>query len=424
MKKLYILPFVCFFAFLSAYSQTYFPKKVCNVNGDPIDEETLAGHSVPVSSSSNLLSYLQRIKVAFGQPDAKYFLRNISNYNVAAAYYQPIPFKTGVERTITIDIAYYDTKLATAEERQVGYTWIIAHEFWHHVNGDMDMSDDDIEFNNMAKELLADRKAGYAVGKLTDVDISFFDKLLPKILTSKENTPYHPAVEWRILAAKAGWLEAKAEGWQNDVTYTLNGRGYRKILFSNGQIEVGEFDGSTYNGFLVSYYPSGDIIIGTAKNGIWEGNGFCLFKDGAADFSSVYLGGWSNGKPNCNRCNYYWNSGHKYIGSWSAGLRNGGGTLYFYKLAADLGDLYEGNWVNDKMEGKGIYYYSNGERYEGELKSDKVNGTGTYFYADGSKYIGEWKDGNRHGKGILIKGSIVLNDGCWRDNEYVGTSCN
>ena len=27
------------------------------------------------------------------------------------------------------------------------------------------------------------------------------------------------------------------------------------------------------------------------------------------------------------------------------------------------GDKYEGEWKNDKREGKGIYYYNNGDKY-------------------------------------------------------------
>ena len=36
------------------------------------------------------------------------------------------------------------------------------------------------------------------------------------------------------------------------------------------------------------------------------------------------------------------------------------------------GDRYEGDYKNDKEEGKGIYYYNNSYRYEEILKMIKV----------------------------------------------------
>ena len=34
------------------------------------------------------------------------------------------------------------------------------------------------------------------------------------------------------------------------------------------------------------------------------------------------------------------------------------------------GNRYEGDWRNDKAEGKGIYYYNNGDRMMGDYYND------------------------------------------------------
>ena len=47
--------------------------------------------------------------------------------------------------------------------------------------------------------------------------------------------------------------------------------------------------------------------------------------------------------------------------------------------------------MNDKSEGKGKYYRSDGDVYEGECVDDKSEGKGKYFRSDGSFYEGEWK---------------------------------
>lgn len=47
------------------------------------------------------------------------------------------------------------------------------------------------------------------------------------------------------------------------------------------------------------------------------------------------------------------------------------------------------------------YYYVNGNFYQGEWRDDKKDGRGIYQYnITGEKYEGEWKGGERHGKGI------------------------
>lgn len=42
------------------------------------------------------------------------------------------------------------------------------------------------------------------------------------------------------------------------------------------------------------------------------------------------------------------------------------------------------------------------ERFEGEYLQDKKNGSGKYWYANGDKYEGEWKNDNKHGYGKLF----------------------
>ena len=38
------------------------------------------------------------------------------------------------------------------------------------------------------------------------------------------------------------------------------------------------------------------------------------------------------------------------------------------------GNVYDGNWINDKREGKGIMYYSNGDREMGDYLNDEEIG--------------------------------------------------
>ena len=69
--------------------------------------------------------------------------------------------------------------------------------------------------------------------------------------------------------------------------------------------------------------------------------------------------------------------------------------------------MYAGNWVNDMMEGYGIYTWPDGRRYEGrerkpyvgEYRNSKKEGYGRMVAADRNAFEGYWKNGVQHGIG-------------------------
>jgi hypothetical protein len=78
----------------------------------------------------------------------------------------------------------------------------------------------------------------------------------------------------------------------------------------------------------------------------------------------------------------------------SDGRINGKGTFFF-----NDGQKYVGEWVDYKKTGLGIWYHVNGDRYEGEFLNDLMHGKGAYYFKSGNKYDGEWIEGKRNGKG-------------------------
>ena len=50
------------------------------------------------------------------------------------------------------------------------------------------------------------------------------------------------------------------------------------------------------------------------------------------------------------------------------------------------GDVYEGEWLDDKAHGQGVYYHEDGSKYEGEWFEDKQHGIGTESWPDGAQY--------------------------------------
>jgi hypothetical protein len=90
----------------------------------------------------------------------------------------------------------------------------------------------------------------------------------------------------------------------------------------------------------------------------------------------------------------------RYKGEWKNGLPNGKGIKHFYKVDSYI----DGNFVDGFAEGYGKQTFEQTWEktqpyYEGEFKKNIYNGKGAYYYGDGDYYKGDWKDGKYHGQG-------------------------
>lgn len=65
------------------------------------------------------------------------------------------------------------------------------------------------------------------------------------------------------------------------------------------------------------------------------------------------------------------------------------------------GDIYRGEYLNDKRNGYGTYTYDTSigeEYYEGHFVNNKRDGYGVYTYRDKSVYAGWWKENLKEGE--------------------------
>jgi hypothetical protein len=85
----------------------------------------------------------------------------------------------------------------------------------------------------------------------------------------------------------------------------------------------------------------------------------------------------------------------KYVGTINKeGKFDGKGIFYFKN-----GDIYEGGYKNGFREGYGTYKYANGEKFEGDFIKGKADGFGIVYYKNGYYYKGNWKNDLKEGKG-------------------------
>lgn len=102
----------------------------------------------------------------------------------------------------------------------------------------------------------------------------------------------------------------------------------------------------------------------------------------------------------------------EYTGESTLGFLNGTGTFTFKS-----GEIYEGEWKNHKISGKGKLTSSAGV-YEGEYAESKRSGTGTFIWSDGSKYIGQWSDDKINGEGELTTASGWCYKGTFQNDIF------
>ncbi len=76
-------------------------------------------------------------------------------------------------------------------------------------------------------------------------------------------------------------------------------------------------------------------------------------------------------------------------------------------------EVYDGQWKNGTMHGKGVYVYQGGAIYDGEFFKGKQHGKGVMMLENDASYDGEWRCGVRHGKG-----KITFTNGAMYDGEF------
>ncbi|XP_032229987.2 MORN repeat-containing protein 2 isoform X1 [Nematostella vectensis] len=104
---------------------------------------------------------------------------------------------------------------------------------------------------------------------------------------------------------------------------------------------------------------------------------------------------------------YMFPNGDKYDGEYiqcDGGLQRHG----YGEHITTSGLCYQGNWSDDKMNGKGKLIHPSRAVYEGEFVNNEFSGFGRYTWADGSSYEGNFSDNKLEGYGNFtdVKGQV------------------
>lgn len=112
---------------------------------------------------------------------------------------------------------------------------------------------------------------------------------------------------------------------------------------------------------------------------------------------------------------YIFPNGDIYEGNYVNEKKEGQGT---YTIKD--GDVYTGQFANGKFDGQGTYTYKSGNVYTGQFAKGDINGQGTYSYKNGDVYVGQFTDGKFNGYGKRNNNSTnTVQQGIWKDNAFV-----
>ena len=193
---------------------------------------------------------------------------------------------------------------------------------------------------------------------------------------------------------------------------SLQSDGQYKIVYSEGDVYIGEMDGLQRSGKGKMTYAAGDSYEGDFFADRIHGQGTFIYADG-----DKYEGSFAGGKKS-GQGKYTWvfadgQTGATYEGAFAEDKRNGSGVF-----TATDGTVYKGHFVNDRRVDDCaevlIPTAAGYDRYFGGYDQDVRTGFGYYFYATGDVYVGEFENNKPHGQGSIYfvgggsyKGSFV-----------------
>lgn len=203
--------------------------------------------------------------------------------------------------------------------------------------------------------------------------------------------------------------------WEgNDFDGYIHGTGKLSIYKNDTIIQVISYDKDNEAYFGTTTYKDvkkaeQDIYIGNIKDKTLSGIGILIKKNG-----DIYSGNFLNGKPN-GKLNFYKNKKLAYSGEWKDGTYNGIGTLY-----KEDGSVKKGLWKNGALIQTDETVKTSEGIYSGGILNNLSDGYGTMEYNTGSIYKGTWTEGKWNGEGFFISNKKDSIAGNWYEGKLEG----
>jgi hypothetical protein len=216
---------------------------------------------------------------------------------------------------------------------------------------------------------------------------------------------------------------------KDERTHSMSGFG--ELTFENGGSYRGHFlddlyhgpglwtnvKGDTSEGYWVkgertgvfeSKFINGDVRLGDWLCGKMHGSGSLKYANG----NNLLTANWVNGVQT-GHAHMVYKGGGEFVGEMFGAVRSGFGTMK-YKGGRKDGNVFTGNWLDDRPHGLGFMKYRSGDEYNGMWSEGSISGEGTMTYASGDVYTGEWDRNTKSGTGTLTFSHGARYEGQWR----------
>lgn len=154
--------------------------------------------------------------------------------------------------------------------------------------------------------------------------------------------------------------------------------------------------------------------VGQMKDGKRNGKGVWKTLDNRESYSGDWVNDLMEGQGV-----YIWDNDDAYHGGWKAGKMHGYG-IQAVQVGDGKEDVYSGNFEKGVPNGFGKKVFASGDVHEGMYLNDQRHGYGTYTWADGSVYVGEWAYGTMSGKGTKRMPDGSSYSGDWVNGQACG----
>jgi len=184
--------------------------------------------------------------------------------------------------------------------------------------------------------------------------------------------------------------------------------GHAAVSIANPSLSIERI--ATQNGLTFS---NGAVYIGHVVNNKRHGSGKVTFPDG-----KYFDGDWIDDRPHgLGTFHIPPPSESLYIGEVQHGKKHGQGQIW--------GDAwtYEGSWVEDKMEGRGVMSVMKNkgvETREGDFYRGQLHGKGKITQTNGDVYRGDVSLGQKHGEGVMLFSNGFVYEGDFHEDERHG----
>ena len=192
-----------------------------------------------------------------------------------------------------------------------------------------------------------------------------------------------------------------------NINNELNGKGI--LINELGCKYDGSFEKNKFTGIGKLIDEEGNYYEGFFKDKKLDGKGIKKTLNGIT-FNCEFSNGIKEGKGREET------SENIYEGEYKNDKKNGKGKLTYKNLK----DFYEGDFKDNNITGKGHYEWANGESYKGTFLNGKMHGKGIYKWPDGGKYKGDYFNNIKEGHGIFYWSDGKIFDGPFKNGKPNG----